>query len=431
MAMAVGVKKLALFHHDPKRSDDQVDEILAMAQQRVKIAGGTLEVVAAAQDTTHILEGNGGIATRRPASRTKPGVLKERPRRSSALTTVAPLANQGVVVTYKDQEKFSDVEADGLNISYLKKGQPFLRSVNETKPSLILVSYESTGDEYVFKNCMRLRENFGEWGKDVPYIVIVKDQDSLEEMKGEHGDGAGITDFIVEPFSPAYIRTRIRMTLSRNPCKWVPPEKPKNEAKRIEALRSYQVLDSTPEERFDRITRMCTTVFDVPLVFISLVDENRQWFKSKQWLCSPAGAPTPNETSREVSFCGHAILQSDVLVIPDATQDDRFADNPLVTDGPKIRFYAGCPISVPNANDPSGGEHNIGTLCIIDQRPRDLDDIQKQLLREFAAMVKTELLNMAESMKGSKRSLRLTEAGSLDSLVATSQQAIRAHSRAH
>jgi len=135
-----------------------------------------------------------------------------------------------------------------------------------------------------------------------------------------------------------------------------PPLSPANEAKRIEALRSLQVLDTPPEERFDRITKIAQHVFDVPIALVSLVDESRQWFKSKQGLevC---------ETGRDVSFCGHAILRDDALVVPDAFLDKRFADNPLVTGEPHVRFYAGHPLA-----DAAG--FKLGTLCIIDHRPR-------------------------------------------------------------
>ena len=411
MAMAVGVKKLALFHHDPNRTDDQQDEILVMAKERVRAAGGTLQVIAAADNTSHELEGDPELATRTIKSLTKPKVLKDKPSLSALATNEFVAADQEIVITYKEKKKFTELASDGLCISYIEKGHPFLRTVNEKKPSCVLVSYESPEDEYVFKNCQRLRESSGEWGEEVPYIVIVKDQELLEKVKERHGEASRVTDFICEPFSEAYIRTRVRMVLARNPCKWVPPIKPSNEGGRMAALRSLQILDSTPEERFDRITRMCATVFDVPLVFISLVDENRQWFKSAQWLCSGSA---PSETSREVSFCGHAILGLDIFLIPDATQDERFADNPLVVDGPKIRFYAGCPLSIANVNDPNGSEYNIGTLCIIDQRPRDLDEVQKTSLREFGAMVKTELLNFAKDMTDSASKAKFKSVKSLE-----------------
>ena len=150
------------------------------------------------------------------------------------------------------------------------------------------------------------------------------------------------------------------------------PIKPANEAVRIQALHGLNVLDSAPEERFDRLTRLAKRLFNVPIALVTLVDKDRQWFKSCVGL-------DVNETPRDVSFCGHAILQDELLLVPDAKQDKRFHDNPLVTGEPNIRFYAGYPLTVPNGN-------KMGTLCLIDTRPRELDDEERGLLRDLAGM---------------------------------------------
>ena len=150
------------------------------------------------------------------------------------------------------------------------------------------------------------------------------------------------------------------------------PIKPANEAVRIQALHGLNVLDSAPEERFDRLTRLAKRLFNVPIALVTLVDKDRQWFKSCVGL-------DVNETPRDVSFCGHAILQDELLLVPDAKQDKRFHDNPLVTGEPNIRFYAGYPLTVPNGN-------KMGTLCLIDTKPRELDDEERGLLRDLAGM---------------------------------------------
>ena len=115
------------------------------------------------------------------------------------------------------------------------------------------------------------------------------------------------------------------------------PEQPRDEKTRLSTLRSLHILDSAPEERFDRLTRMARRMFDVPISLVSLVDAERQWFKSKQGL-------EVEEGPRETSFCGHAILGDTTLIVPDALEDERFFDNPLVTGEPNIRFYAGVPL---------------------------------------------------------------------------------------
>lgn len=138
---------------------------------------------------------------------------------------------------------------------------------------------------------------------------------------------------------------------------------PNNEAARLEALRRYEILDTEPDEALDAMVELAAYICDVPISAISLVDENRQWFKAITGLDA-------KETSRDVAFCAHAILQTTPMVVPDATKDERFHDNPLVTSQPDIRFYAGVPLATPE------GDH-IGTLCVIDREPRQLT--QKQL----------------------------------------------------
>lgn len=157
----------------------------------------------------------------------------------------------------------------------------------------------------------------------------------------------------------------------------ITPPLPADEERRLAALQALDLLDTDPEERFDRLTRLARDLFDVPIALVSLVDGDRQWFKSRQGL--PAA-----QTPREVSFCGHAILEHDVMVVPDATADPRFADNPLVLGDPEIRFYAGAPLSA------EGGEQ-VGTLCIIDTRARELTDEQVRRLRELADVVQDEM----------------------------------------
>jgi PAS domain S-box-containing protein len=155
------------------------------------------------------------------------------------------------------------------------------------------------------------------------------------------------------------------------------PAQPINEAERLQALQELGLLDTAPEERFDRITRLAQRLFDVPIALVSLIDKDRQWFKSRQGLDA-------TETPREVSFCGHAILDKDIFQVPDAHADPRFADNPLVTGAPKVRFYAGAPLSI----DP---QLRIGTLCLIDHEKRELNASEMATLRDLAALVEVAM----------------------------------------
>lgn len=154
------------------------------------------------------------------------------------------------------------------------------------------------------------------------------------------------------------------------------PDQPKNEAQRLSALEATELLDTQPEERFDRVTRLAARTFNVPICLVSLVDKDRQWFKS----CFGLGV---RETARDISFCGHAILDANTFVVENALQDERFADNPLVTGEPGIRFYAGAPLEDRNG-------FRLGTLCLIDKEPRVFSPDDQKILRDFADLVERE-----------------------------------------
>jgi diguanylate cyclase (GGDEF)-like protein len=150
-----------------------------------------------------------------------------------------------------------------------------------------------------------------------------------------------------------------------------------DEEGRLAALNRYSVLDTAPEEPFEKITALVQSVLQVPICAVSLVDRERQWFKSIQGLDA-------SETPRSISFCTHTIKTDETLVVPNAEEDARFASNPLVVGEPFIRSYAGVPLRTPDG-------YNVGALCAIDTVPREFSDAQLSILRSFASLVVDEL----------------------------------------
>lgn len=172
---------------------------------------------------------------------------------------------------------------------------------------------------------------------------------------------------------------------------------PKNEKQRLADLQSYKILDTPPEENFDHITALAAHICGTPIALITLIDSDRQWFKSKVGM-------TVSETSRDVAFCAHAIMQHDLFVVADAAHDQRFATNPLVTAKPKIRFYAGVPLVNPE-------QHALGTLCVMDRVPRVLSPDQIKALRSLSqqAMAQMELRRTVIELKQNLLERRLAE----------------------
>jgi GAF domain-containing protein len=160
----------------------------------------------------------------------------------------------------------------------------------------------------------------------------------------------------------------------------IPAPTPPNEAERLAALYALLLLDTPPEKRFDKIVEFAAEEFEVPIALISLLDTDRQWFKAA------IGLGDTCQTGRDISFCGHAIMRADIMVVEDALQDQRFHDNPLVTGAPHIRFYAGAPLILQNGLA-------LGTLCIIDTKPRQLDPMALAILSTLRSLVIQELEN--------------------------------------
>jgi ribonuclease BN (tRNA processing enzyme)/DNA-binding response OmpR family regulator len=370
VALAAEVQHLALFHHDPMRDDDSLDLLVERARARVADADGSLDVFAATEGESFEVEPVPPSTASRPAPRV------------SAKTSPA-LVEQEVLVAVTDPAAAvvlsEAVRADGLSLLVANDAAAVSEIANAEQPSLLLVDRGLPGGD-ALDICRQIRGHGRDWGADVPFVVIAKEEDDVD---AEAGTKAGVTDWLVEPFSRSYARTRIRAWLLRAACRWQCAPFPEDEERRIQALHELGILDTAAEERFDRCTRIAAALFDVPIALVSLVDTNRQWFKSRHGL-------DVSETPREQAFCAYAILRDDIMVVPDALRDDRFAENPLVTGEPRVRFYAGCPLVLADGT-------RLGTLCLIDHQPRVFDETRLALMRDVAKMIEREITGATET----------------------------------
>lgn len=186
---------------------------------------------------------------------------------------------------------------------------------------------------------------------------------------------ANLQNFGCELVTGDYLTPPLDLTAA---SQWIERRATTAERQRLEALHGLQLMDTDHEDRFDRITRLAQRVFGVQFALVTLVDEYRQWFKSR------AGLEEMTESSRDVAFCDHAIRTPQVMVVEDTQLDARFVRNPFVEGQPHVRFYAGCPLTV-------GDGSRVGTLCILDVEPRRFSDRDRQLLIDMAALVEKEL----------------------------------------
>lgn len=355
-----GARRLAITHHDPLRDDDALDRLVADLRARTP---ADLELFAAAEGQVIELE----PAASQPELALEDGVSATTPppplpKDQTALVVTPNPALAGTVA--------AGLEPDGIRVVRAESAAEALRLLQAAAPALILLA-RSLPDADGLKLARTIRNDGLPRALEVP-IVLMGQQEETAAC-----DGGGATDWLIEPFSSTYVRTRARAWLLRARCRWQPAPLPEDEAQRLAALHSLGILDTPPEERFDRLTRLAAALFDVPVALVSLVDHDRQWLKSRH-------GTSLEETSREVSFCAHAVVAREVMVVPDALLDPRFAGNPLVTGATRTRFYAGCPLFLPDGSC-------AGTLCIVDTRPRQLDDKGVRLLHDLATLVEREL----------------------------------------
>jgi phosphoribosyl 1,2-cyclic phosphodiesterase/CheY-like chemotaxis protein len=357
------VKRLALTHHDPLRDDDSVDRMLHEIRTALRARSSTLEVFAA-------MEGEIVEVEPRPQAR-RVGVQE-----FQAMTWLQPaLSERWVLLGITDASMAAmlseAIRAEGIRPQFFADIDEVKRLDGERGPSVVMLEHNKSRANGL-ETCRAIRNLTGD---AVPVVMIAT------EANMAAGAAAGVTDWLVDPFTESYARTKIRAWVLRTECRWIRAAIPDDEDQRIASLQLLNILDTVPEERFDRLTRVAAALFHVPMSSISFVDRDRQWFKSKVgW--------GRGDTSRDASFCSHVVHTREPLVVPDTFQDLRFADNPLVTQEPRIRFYAGYPLILADGNC-------VGTFCLLDVRPRTLGPSDLERLRDLADLVLRELRSYA------------------------------------
>jgi hypothetical protein len=312
------------------------------------------EIFAAAEGEEVRLDGSGAAALFTAASATS--------------DIAAALAESRALVAMTTPEKaklFSDLLiSDGVAVATvaIERAEAVAAQIH---PSVVLLEDSDATDVAALAD--RLRHCCG---VDTPVVLITSREDQWSIP------GSVVADRLLEPVKPSYARARIHAAIMRRVSRWQMSKKPEDEDRSIAELKRRRLLDTAPEKRLDRITRMAAAGFHVPIALITLLDAVHQLFKSARGL-------DIRESPREESFCAHAVVGREVLVVPNALLDDRFAENPLVSGPPGIRFYAGEPLILSGTC--------IGTLCIIDRRPRDLDRQGLALLKDLADLAVEEL----------------------------------------
>jgi phosphoribosyl 1,2-cyclic phosphodiesterase len=356
LARHAKAKHVALAHHDPLRSDDAMDGIVENLKAELSADRSPLLVSAAAE---------GKIIDVKPSDASPSQSAGEE---FSALTLVeSALVHRSVLISVADPKVAAALReaahAEGLRVNFCSSAEAARTLITKDPPSLAMIDRDTArrDNKGICEAIHEMEED------DLPVVVVAEQEDQAD----------GITDWLITPFTDSYARTKIHAWVLREACRWARAPVPKDEAIRLASVRALGLLDTEPDERFDRITRLATALFNVPMATISLIDEDRQWFKSRQGV----GA---RESPRDTAFCAHVVHNREPMIVTDAFQDERFADNPLVLGEPRIRFYAGYPLKLDDGTC-------VGTLCLLDTRPRTMEERELERLRDLACMAMDEI----------------------------------------
>ena len=361
VAREAGVAQLALTHHDPMRSDDQLDEVVAYARETMRKYESPVHVFAAAEGRTITISGD----VAHPETLPLGDYGKHSVETADAFNTVlfgfydpALIALFGKAL---ETEKHIRV-VTGNRIDEIRE------AIAKTRPSVAFLQHGIGHD--ALATTREITADRVDDRRSLPVMLI-----SDREYPG--GAEAGVAEWLITPFTAEYAKAKVEAWVLRGESRWKKAALPEDEERRIATIESLGLLDTPPDPRFDRITRLASQFFDVPIALLVLVDRERQWFKSCVGL-------HVSETARDSAFCSHTVADRATLVVNDALVDTRFAENPLVIGLPRVRFYAGAPLILRDGTC-------IGSVCILDTRPRWFHAADKKVLEDLRDIAVAEI----------------------------------------
>ncbi len=358
VAREAGVKQLALTHHDPMRTDDQLDQVVIDARASMLAYDSSIAVFAATEGLALDIAGD-----------VSPGNAALPIDTAKHSIDAADSVNTVLIGMYDAKLRNMLTSGDANIHSVEAVGMDAIRTLaQEARPTVAFLQHGPGHDALAIARAIS-EDRKGD-RRQMPIIVV-----SDREYPG--GKEAGVAEWMIAPFSAQYAHAKVEAWAHRGSSRWKKATIPADEERRLAALSSLNILDTPPEPRFDRITRLASRYFAVPIALLTLVDRDRQWFKSCVGLHY-------SETPREQAFCAHTVMARQTIVVNDALADDRFAENPLVIGEPRIRFYAGSPLILSNGTC-------LGTLCLLDTRPRWFAADDTKLLEDLRDLAVAEL----------------------------------------
>ena len=347
-----GARRLALFHHDPARTDGDIDRILAGLDPS---PSGLIVTAAAEGCCVRLGQPGRRPGPSRPAG--EPPAVVGPAAADPARSVLLALPDDGVAQVFREAAEEMQLPVERLPPVWFGRMDP-------TTVVVIDCDRPDWRDRLAGLQARGAACN--------PVVL------GVTRRRPPSGGDPSVAGWLVWPASPAHVRAKLQAALLGRSCRWQVAPVPEDEERRLEALSRLALLDTVPEERFDRIARLARDRLKLPVARVVLVDRDRQWFKSRI-------GDDRVQTPRDESVCAHVILEEEVFQVTDLLLDERFADSPVVTGPERARFYAGAPLVMPDGT-------RVGTLCVVDHRPRVLDAGQLAELRHLARLVSSELV---------------------------------------